>query len=78
MHWFENVCFKNSKQHLKEKAYMANIVMLHMFCTKIKFIISSLNFMFYETAFIREDYYIKELDSTIVNNTIVWPRSYRS
>ena len=58
----------------KRKQYMAKIVMLHRFCTKIKLFISSLNFMFYETAFIREDYYTKELD----NNTIVWPRNYRS
>ena len=73
---------------------MANIVMLHRFCTKTKFFISFLNLCFAKQRFllkdakgkevfsIKEDYYTKELGNNTHkirnDNTIVCPRNYRS
>ena len=83
MHWLENLCFENSKQHLKihDKYFYAAQVL-----QKLNFLLVFLILCFAKQRFllkdakgkevfsIREDYYTKEID----NNTIVCPRNYRS
>ena len=78
MHWLENLCFENSKQHLKihDKYFYAAQVL-----QKLNFLLVFLILCFAKQRFllkdakgkevfsIREDYYAKELD----NNTIVCP-----